>query len=115
MNSFTPAKEPAAKPAKGTASPELDNLISDVEGVLARSARVLDLDVSKLRDSVRRNLATAKAGISEGGRRLGAAATSAAGATDDYVRRSPWQAVGLAAAAGAAIGYLLARRSGPRA
>jgi ElaB/YqjD/DUF883 family membrane-anchored ribosome-binding protein len=114
MNSFTTSKEANSKPANGNAPSELDNLIADIEEVLGRSASAMDVDVGRLRDSLRHKLATAKAGIAEGGRRITAAATSAATATDDYVRQSPWQAVGFAAAAGAAIGFLLARRSGDR-
>ena len=108
-------KDPATKSAHNGAPSELDNLIADIEEVLGRTAAIVDVDVSKLRDSLRHKLATAKAGIAEGGRRIGAMATDAAGATDDYVRGSPWQAVGMAAAAGAAVGYLLARRSSDRA
>jgi ElaB/YqjD/DUF883 family membrane-anchored ribosome-binding protein len=37
-------------------------------------------------------------------------AGKAAGATDDYVHGSPWTAIGVAALAGVAVGYLLARR-----
>jgi ElaB/YqjD/DUF883 family membrane-anchored ribosome-binding protein len=31
--------------------------------------------------------------------------------TDDYVRRNPWQAIGLMAIVGVTLGYLIARRS----
>ncbi len=34
----------------------------------------------------------------------------AAKATDDYVRANPWQAVGIAAAAGYVLGMLITRR-----
>jgi len=115
MNSFTVTKEPTARPANDSSPSELAKLIADIEEVLGRSAAAVDLDVGKLRDSLRHKLATAKTGIAEGGRRISAVATSAASATNDYVRRSPWQAVGFAAAAGATIAYLLARRSGERA
>ena len=35
---------------------------------------------------------------------------SAAAAADDYVRQSPWGAIGIATAAGIVIGFLAARR-----
>jgi ElaB/YqjD/DUF883 family membrane-anchored ribosome-binding protein len=44
------------------------------------------------------------------GRKLTDGVKSAATATDSYVHESPWQAIGIAAVAGAAVGYLLARR-----
>lgn len=37
-------------------------------------------------------------------------AKHAVSTTDEYVHTNPWQAVGIAAAAGAIIGFLLARR-----
>ena len=37
-------------------------------------------------------------------------ARQAAAATDHYVHRNPWQAIGIAAAAGLAVGWLTSRR-----
>ena len=37
-------------------------------------------------------------------------ARQVAGTADDYVRASPWQALGVAALVGAAFGYLAGRR-----
>ncbi len=102
---------PATGPApNGTAASEMSNLISDLEEVLSKAGHVVDLDVTKLRDGLRQKIALAKSGLSAGGRRITEAAGAAATATDEYVHRSPWQAVGIAAVAGAALGYFLARR-----
>ena len=84
----------------------ISQLIADIEAVLANAGNVADLDATKLRDSLRQKIAAAKSGFVAGGRRI----TAAAGATDDYVHGSPWQAMAVAALAGAAVGYLLARR-----
>jgi len=45
-----------------------------------------------------------------GAQRVSDTALQAARATDSYVRRSPWQAVAVAALAGAAVGYMISRR-----
>lgn len=102
--------EQAAGRVKRTASSELSNLIQDVEDLLMKVAHVADVDVAKLRERVQEKLGTAKDTLAAGGKRITETARDAAGATDEYVHQSPWQAVGFAALAGAAIGYLLARR-----
>jgi ElaB/YqjD/DUF883 family membrane-anchored ribosome-binding protein len=95
---------------KRTASTELSSLIADVEDLLQKVAHVADVDVAKLRESVQQKIGTAREALASGGKRITETAREAAGATDHYVRRSPWQAVGLAALAGAAMGYLFSRR-----
>jgi ElaB/YqjD/DUF883 family membrane-anchored ribosome-binding protein len=102
--------EQAAGRVKRTASSELSNLIQDVEDLLMKVANVADVDVAKLRERVQEKLGTAKDTLAAGSKRITETAREAAGATDEYVHQSPWQAVGFAALAGAAIGYLLARR-----
>jgi ElaB/YqjD/DUF883 family membrane-anchored ribosome-binding protein len=91
-------------------SAELHNLIADVEHLLQKVANVADVDVAKLRDSVQERLIVAKSKLTDGGKQMTQTVRAAAGATDDYVRASPWQAMGVAAAVGAALGYLLAKR-----
>jgi ElaB/YqjD/DUF883 family membrane-anchored ribosome-binding protein len=110
MNTQAKTLDSGHTPANGATHSEISNLIADIEEVLGKAAHVVDVDVSKLRDSLRHKLAAAKAGLTEGGRKLTRAASSTATATDDYVHASPWQAMGIAAVAGVAVGYLLARR-----
>jgi ElaB/YqjD/DUF883 family membrane-anchored ribosome-binding protein len=102
--------EQAAGRVKRTASSELSNLIQDVEDLLMKVATVADVDVATLRERVQEKIGTAKDTLAAGRKRITETARDAAGATDEYVRHSPWQAVGFAALVGAAIGYLLARR-----
>jgi ElaB/YqjD/DUF883 family membrane-anchored ribosome-binding protein len=96
--------------ANGAASAEVGNLIADVEDLLDKVAHVADLDVVKLRERLRHKVGAARAGVLASGRRIGRAASTATTTTDNYVHKSPWQAVGIAAGVGAALGYLLARR-----
>lgn len=102
--------ERGAERLKRTASTELSSLIADVEDLLKKIAHVTDLEVAQLRSSVQEKITSAKDTLAAGGKRITETARVAAGATDDYVRASPWQAVGVAALAGAAIGYLFSRR-----
>jgi ElaB/YqjD/DUF883 family membrane-anchored ribosome-binding protein len=100
----------AAGRMKRTASSELGNLISDVEDLVKKVGNVADVDVAQLRERLQEKLDTAKETLADGGRRITQTARDAAGATDDYVRASPWQALGFAALAGLAVGFLLSRR-----
>ena len=100
----------AAERANGAASSEINNLIADVEDLLARVADVADIDVSKLRESLRHKIGAARDSVASGGRRAAEFAGSAAKSTDTYVHQSPWQSIGIAALVGAAVGYLVAKR-----
>ena len=88
---------PLDVPVSHAAPSELTNLIADVEDLLKKIANAA-------------GMSAAKDTLVAGGRRVAATARNAAGATDDYVRASPWQAIGLAALAGVGVGFLLARR-----
>ena len=110
MNASATMNQTTGPAPNGAPASEMSKLVADIEEVLARAGHVVDVDVTSLRDSLRQKLAAAKSGLLAGGRRISAATSTAATATDDYVRGSPWQAVGIAALAGAAVGFLLARR-----
>ena len=96
---------------KTVASAEIKNLIADVEDLVARIADLKDADVARVRHKVLRAVDAAKASLAEGADTLRRQAQLAATTADDYVHDSPWQAVGIAALAGALVGILAARRS----
>jgi ElaB/YqjD/DUF883 family membrane-anchored ribosome-binding protein len=62
-----------------------------------------------VQDSVRTAARTGSA-LHDGTERVKAAARQAADTTDEYVHTNPWSAIGIAAAAGAAIAVLLSTR-----
>jgi ElaB/YqjD/DUF883 family membrane-anchored ribosome-binding protein len=96
---------------KALAASEIKNLIADVEDLVARIADLNDADVVRVRSKVMRAVDSAKDGLAGGADTLRRQAQRAASGADDYVRESPWQAVGLAAVVGAVVGILVARRS----
>ena len=99
-----------AERVKRTATTELNALIADVEELLGKVAHVADEDVTRLRSGIQARIDSARDMLATGSKRISESARQAAGATDQYVRRSPWQAVGVAALAGAAVAYLFSRR-----
>jgi ElaB/YqjD/DUF883 family membrane-anchored ribosome-binding protein len=96
---------------KTAASGEIKSLIADVEDLVARIADLKDADVVRVRNKVMRAMDAAKEGLAGGADTLKRQAQRAASGADDYVRESPWAAVGVAAVVGAVVGILVSRRS----
>jgi ElaB/YqjD/DUF883 family membrane-anchored ribosome-binding protein len=96
---------------KAAASGEIKNLISDVEDLMARIADLKDADVVRVRGKVQRAVAATKQSLSDGADSVRRSAQDVANTADDYVRESPWQAIGIAALVGAVVGILATRRS----
>jgi ElaB/YqjD/DUF883 family membrane-anchored ribosome-binding protein len=96
---------------KNAASGEIKNLISDVEDLMARIADLKDADVVRVRGKVQRAVDATKQSLSDGADSIRRQAQNVASTADDYVRESPWQAIGIAALVGAVVGILATRRS----
>lgn len=96
---------------KNVASAEIQNLIADVEELVARIADLKDADVVRVRSKVLRAVGNAKESLAESADNLRRQAQQAARTADDFVHDSPWQAVGIAALVGAVAGILATRRS----
>jgi ElaB/YqjD/DUF883 family membrane-anchored ribosome-binding protein len=96
---------------KTAASGEIKNLISDVEDLMARIADLKDADVVRVRGKVQRAVDATKQSLSDSADTIRRRAQDVASTADDYVRESPWQAIGIAALVGAVVGILATRRS----
>jgi ElaB/YqjD/DUF883 family membrane-anchored ribosome-binding protein len=96
---------------KAAASGEIKNLIADVEDLMARIADLKDADVVRVRGKVMRAIDATKQSLSDGAETIRQHAQNVANTADDYVRESPWQAIGIAALVGAVVGILATRRS----
>jgi ElaB/YqjD/DUF883 family membrane-anchored ribosome-binding protein len=96
---------------KSSASGEIKSLIADVEDLMSRIADLKDADVARMRGKVQRAVDATKQSLSDGADTVRRRAKLAAGSADDYVRESPWQAVGMAALVGAVVGILATRRT----
>jgi len=108
-HALQPAEE-AAETAVRAGSREFRNLIADVEDLVKRIAHVDDKDLARARAKLEHTLGAAKASLQNGTKRIQATARHAAAGTDEFVRTNPWSAIGIAAAAGAAIAVLLSTR-----
>jgi ElaB/YqjD/DUF883 family membrane-anchored ribosome-binding protein len=108
-NAMEPVRD-AARTAARTGSPEFRNLVADVEELIKRVAHLDDADLARAREKLQNTLSAAKTALHDGTERAKTSARQAADRTDQYVHTNPWSAVGIAAAAGAAIAVLLSTR-----
>lgn len=104
-----------AMPGRGRPDPDrlardFQGFVTDVEGLLRNAQHLSGEGVSLARAKLEEKVAQAKVKL-DGARAAAAAeAGRAMAATEGYVRRQPIKAVGIAAAAGAILALLLARR-----
>jgi ElaB/YqjD/DUF883 family membrane-anchored ribosome-binding protein len=107
---FKNAAVEGARKLRSAGGQEVQDLMADVHDLLGRVAHVADPEIARLRTKVEAGLATAKTAIGEGADQIRKTASDAMASGDDYVRDRPWQAVGVAAAAGLLVGFLVGRR-----
>ena len=89
---------------------DLKVVVADAEELLRATASQAGEKVSAARERIQASLATAKVKLGEAERALLEKTKEAAKAADEYVHENPWQAVGIAAAAGLVLGILISRR-----
>jgi ElaB/YqjD/DUF883 family membrane-anchored ribosome-binding protein len=105
-----PTTDDVAHTVASAGSREFRNLIADVEDLIKRIAHVDDQDLARARAKLENTLEAARASLHNGKERVRTTARHAADSTDEYVHSNPWSAIGIAAAAGAAIAVLLSTR-----
>lgn len=85
-------------------------VISDAEEILRATAGAAGDKMGEMREKIELSLRDAKARLADAEAAIVDKAKAAANATDDFVHDHPWQAVGVAAAVGLALGVLIGRR-----
>jgi ElaB/YqjD/DUF883 family membrane-anchored ribosome-binding protein len=108
-NAMEPVRD-SVQTAARAGSQEVRNLFADVEDLIKRVAHLDDADLARARAKLQNTLEVAKTAVHDGTERVKTTAKQAADTTDQYVHSNPWSAVGIAAAAGAAIAVLLSAR-----
>lgn len=85
-------------------------VLADAEALIQATAAQGGEVLASAREKARESLGLAKEKLAEAQAAVSAKSRVAADATDEYVHAHPWEAVGVAAAAGLLVGMLLARR-----
>ena len=89
---------------------DLRLVISDAEALLRATVGQAGEATAAARAKMQESLESAKLKLGPLGEEAAEQVRSAVRATDDYVRANPWQAVGIAALVGIALGLLISRR-----
>jgi ElaB/YqjD/DUF883 family membrane-anchored ribosome-binding protein len=106
----------AIQASKRTAS-KADALARDFRNVVADAQELLkaigsdgDAKLNEVKARAQKSLNEARVRLGELQETIEESAMAAAQSTDEYVRENPWHAVGISAAIGTLVGFLIARR-----
>lgn len=89
---------------------DLATVVRDAEALIKASAEHGGEKTAEARARIRESLDAAKRRLHEAEQAAVRRGEEAVHATEDYARRNPWQAMGIAAGVGLILGVLLARR-----
>jgi ElaB/YqjD/DUF883 family membrane-anchored ribosome-binding protein len=95
---------------RAAADREVHNLIVDIEKLIERMKHATDPELTLVRAKVEASIAAVRQAIFDGAGQIQRQAQEAIEAGDDFIRQRPWKAIGVASAAGLAIGLALGRR-----
>lgn len=96
--------------AKDKLVADFNAVMRDIDALMKASGQQAEGEARALRERIRDRLDGAKERILDVQHEAVQRAKAAAAATDDYVHDNPWQAIGIGAAVGLALGVLLGRR-----
>ena len=102
MRSSTTQDNPIAR--------DIQNVVSDAQDLLKTVQSEAPERMNDIRAKVQTQLDSAKKTLGELQQTVQAQATQYMDTTDAYVRANPWQAVGVSAAVGALVGFIIARK-----
>jgi ElaB/YqjD/DUF883 family membrane-anchored ribosome-binding protein len=106
----TPTKNPAAAAALSGITQEFQNFVADIEDLIKASTSLTGDDLARAKANLSARVAAARAFVEEMPGTMSDRARKSVKVADDYVREQPWQAMGITAAAGLLVGFLLGRR-----
>lgn len=89
---------------------DIQNVVSDAQELLKTVQTEGSGKLAEVKGQVQAKLDNARQMIGDLGTQVQDGAKQAMDTTDAYVRANPWRAVGVSAAVGALIGFLIARR-----
>ncbi len=89
---------------------DLTTVMRDAEALIHASADQGGAKMTEARTRIHQSLEAAKARFGAAGQAARRQAADTVHATEEFARRNPWQAMGVAAGVGLVIGALLARR-----
>ena len=105
-----PPQGAAADAAPSGITQEFQNFVADMEDLIESSTSLTGEDFARAKAKLYARVAAARALVDEMPGALSDQARNTVKAADNYVRGQPWQAIGITAAVGVFVGFLLGRR-----
>lgn len=96
--------------AKEKLAADFRAVMDDIDALMTTTGKEVTVEAKALRARIQERLSGAKEKLIDAQHEAVQRAKDAAVATDDYVHAKPWQAIGVAAAVGLALGVLIGRR-----
>lgn len=106
----TPPAVATAAAAQPRAAGEFHNFLADIEDLITTMTSLTGEDLARAKAKLSERVATAKKSVEEMGGEIAHQARRSATVTNNYVHENPWQAIGIGAAVGLLLGFILARR-----
>lgn len=97
------------KTKRSASAEQLSSFFDDVEELVSRVTHLPDAEIASVRERIESSVASARSVVESGARTVVDSTTGAAKAADEFVRTSPWKAIGAAALACLALGAVLRR------
>ena len=89
---------------------DLQNVVADTQELLKTMENEGGAQFNAVRERAQSTIANARKTLGDLQKNVQDSARAAVETTDGYVRSNPWQAVGISAAVGAVVGFLISRR-----
>ena len=89
---------------------DLQNVVADTQELLKTMENEGGAQIEAVRARAKTTIDSARKTLADLQKNVKESATLAAKTTDGYVRENPWQAIGISAAIGAVVGFLVSRR-----
>jgi len=105
-----PAAQAAGERVVVGASGEFQNFVADMEDLVVKSTSLTGEELTRAKANLSARIATAKRSIQQMSTSVAESARKTATVTNHYVHEQPWQAVGIGAAVGVLLGFVLGRR-----
>jgi ElaB/YqjD/DUF883 family membrane-anchored ribosome-binding protein len=116
----TPLNTPEAGKVRGlglkapiqtdTAPGEIRNFVADVEDLITETTSITSEDLVRVKAKLGERVTAAKESIQDMSDAVVQRARRTATVTNDYVHEQPWAAVGIGAALGVLVGFVVGRR-----
>jgi len=114
-NGQTLEARPAALATAGgggsAVSREVHSFLADIEDLVKATTSLTGDDLARAKAKLTERIGAAKVSVEKMGGAIADGTRHAAQATDGFVHERPWQAIGIGAALGVLVGFLIARRA----